>query len=207
MLNPKTKAHDQLESRRSKGNNFLLDLIAALVQRCPKTQLDRTMIVPYTNMWPACFERLRKELSPVFQGTDVTIEHVGSTAVPGLAAKPVIDLLLGAPTLGDIESRVADITALGYEYRKHYEAAIPQRRYFTKDAMRGLRVHVHGVERGGQIWREHLFFRDLLRTDASRRSEYEALKRKLAHAHAGDKGAYSLAKRTYIESLLALAED
>jgi GrpB-like predicted nucleotidyltransferase (UPF0157 family) len=160
------------------------------------------MLVPYSPTWPLVFERLRQELLPVLAGVPVEIAHIGSTSVPGLAAKPVIDVLLGAPTLTEIESRVADITRLDYTYRPHYEAAIPQRRYFVKD-VEGVRVHLHGVERGGRLWREHLHFRDLLRTDGARRTEYEALKRRLANVHAGDKAAYTLEKGDYIRSLLS----
>jgi len=161
------------------------------------------MLVPYSPAWPAGFQRLRRELLPVFAGVPVGIAHIGSTSVPGLAAKPVIDLLLGAPTLAEIDARVAAITALAYEYRPHYEHAIPQRRYFVKDAEDGLRVHLHGVERGGRLWRDHLRFRDLLRADDACRADYEALKRRLAILHAGDKAAYTRAKAPYIEALLS----
>jgi GrpB-like predicted nucleotidyltransferase (UPF0157 family) len=161
------------------------------------------VIAAYSPAWPPCFRRLRRELLPVFAGVPARIVHIGSTSVPGLAAKPVIDLLLGTPTLADIESRVADITALGYAYRPHYAHAIPERRYFVKDATDGLRVHLHGVEHGARLWRDHLRFRDLLRTDDARRREYEALKRRLATLHPGDKAAYTRAKAPYIEALLA----
>jgi GrpB-like predicted nucleotidyltransferase (UPF0157 family) len=165
------------------------------------------MLVPYSHTWPLVFQDLRQALLPVFAGTPIEIMHIGSTSVPGLAAKPVIDLLLGAPTLAEIEARVADIVRLDYTYRPHYEAAIPQRRYFVKDIAGDLRIHLHGVEQGGRLWREHLRFRDLLRVDDARRSEYEALKRQLAIVHAGDKAAYTLEKGAYIRSLLSSMDD
>lgn len=161
------------------------------------------MLVPYSPTWPLVFERLRQELLPVFADVPIEILHVGSTAVPGLAAKPVIDLMLGAPTLAEIESRVTDIVRLDYTYRPHYEAAIPQRRYFVKDVAGGLLIHLHGVEQGGRLWQNHLRFRDLLRADDARRAEYETLKRALAARHAGNKAAYTSEKGVYIRSLLA----
>lgn len=165
------------------------------------------MLVPYSPTGPLAFQDLRQELLPVFAGVPIEILHIGSTSVPGLAAKPVIDLLLGAPTLAEIEARVADIVNLDYTYRPHYEAAIPQRRYFVKDIAGDLRIHLHGVEHGGRLWREHLHVRDLLRTDDARRREYEALKRRLAAVHVGDKAAYTREKGAYIRSLLASLDD
>lgn len=165
------------------------------------------MLVPYSPTWPLIFQDLRQELLPAFTGVPIEILHIGSTAVPGLAAKPVIDLLLGAPTLATIEARIADLVQLDYTYRPHYEAAIPQRRYFVKDIAGDLRIHLHGVEHRGRLWREHLRFRDLLRADDARRCEYEELKRRLAITHAGDKTAYTLAKGAYIRSLLSAMEE
>ncbi|KRD73477.1 GrpB family protein [Lysobacter sp. Root983] len=165
------------------------------------------MLVPYSPTWPLVFQDLRQELLPAFAGVPIEIMHVGSTSVPGLAAKPVIDLLLGAPTLAKIEARIADIVSLGYTYRPHYEAAIPRRRYFVKDITGDPRIHLHCVEQGGRLWREHLHFRDLLRADDAHRSEYEALKRRLAIVHADDKAAYTLEKGVYIRSLLSSLED
>lgn len=165
------------------------------------------MLVPYSPTWPLIFEDLRQELLPVFVDVPVEIAHIGSTSVPGLAAKPVIDLLLGVPTLADIEACIPDIVRLDYTYRPQYETAIPQRRYFVKDISGGLRIHLHGVERGGRLWQEHHRFRDVLRTSDERRSEYEALKRRLAIVHAGDKVAYTLEKGTYIQSILSSMDD
>lgn len=70
-----------------------------------------------------------------------------------------------------------------------------------------MRVHLHAVERGGRLWRDHICFRDLLRTDKARRSEYEDLKRRLATLHADDKSAYTLEKDVYIRSMLSSMED
>ena len=78
---------------------------------------------------------------------------------------------------------------------------------FVKDIAGDLRIHLHGVEHGGRLWREHLRFRDLQSADDARRSEYEALKRRLAIAHAGDKAAYTVEKGAYIRSLLSAMEE
>lgn len=105
------------------------------------------------------------------------VEHIGSTAVPGLSAKPVLDVLLAAATLGQIEQHIDALVGAGYEYRHRYERQIPDRRYFVRaaDGAGALRVHLHAVVQGGMIWRNHLIFRDALRADPALRDAYEVI--------------------------------
>lgn len=163
-------------------------------------------IAPYSAEWPKMFAALAEELQPVFAPLPVSLEHIGSTSVPGLSAKPVLDLLLGAETLADIESRIPALARLGFEYVSRYEREIPDRRYFVRSAPNALRVHLHGVVRGGKLWRDHLAFRDALRTDAGLRERYQALKLHLAAVHADDKAAYSGAKGPFIRSVMDSAK-
>ncbi len=135
----------------------------------------------------------------------VTIEHIGSTSVPGLAAKPVIDVLLGARTLPDIESKIKPLSEIGYSYVPKYEREIPLRRYFVKSFATSLRVHLHTVELGSRLWQEHLAFRDHLRADANLCAQYQSLKVRLAEEFADDKAAYTDAKNPFIQSVLATA--
>lgn len=159
-------------------------------------------LVPYSAEWPRMFADLAAELQPAFAPLPVSLEHIGSTSVPGLYAKPVLDLLLGAETLADIESRIPALARLGFEYVSKYEREIPDRRYFVRSAPNALRVHLHGVVRGGKLWRDHLAFRDALRTDTGLRERYQALKLHLAAVHADDKAAYSGAKGPFIRSVM-----
>lgn len=166
--------------------------------------MSSVSIIAYSNEWPVCFSRTREELISVFANASVQVEHIGSTAVPGLAAKPVIDVLLGADTLGAIESRIKDLERLGYRYIPKYEQALPTRRYFTKAAgPDSLRVHLHAVVRGSRIWREQIAFRDALRSDASLRAEYQSLKQALAETFAQDKASYTAAKEPFVRSVLS----
>ena len=166
--------------------------------------MPSVIIAPYSSEWPMLFGELREELLGVFDLAPVVIEHIGSTSVPGLAAKPVIDMLLGADSLTHIESRIEPLCKLGYAYVSKYELELPLRRYFVKPAP-PLRVHLHAVEISSRFWQEHLAFRDALRTDSGLRSQYEALKRRLAMDHAHDKSAYTEAKGTFIQSVLSAA--
>lgn len=156
--------------------------------------------------WPARSDAAAAALRAVLGSTPCAIEHIGSTAVPGLCAKPVLDLMLGVDNLAAVEARIAALAALGYRYRPAYEADLPERRYFVRDAMAALpRVHLHAVVRGGALWRDHLAFRDTLRADSALAQRYGELKRGLAARHAADKAAYTDAKAPFIRSVLANA--
>ncbi|WP_395010144.1 GrpB family protein [Undibacterium sp.] len=163
---------------------------------------SNVIIRPYSEEWPHLFEKIRQELLTAFSPDSTQIEHIGSTAVVGLCAKPVIDVLLGTNSLNEIESQITSLDTLGFGYVSKYEQDIPTRRYFVKSSSDSLRIHVHGVEIGSRIWCEHLKFRDLLRTDAQLRSEYQQLKLRLAAQYADDKSAYTDAKEPFIKSVL-----
>ncbi len=168
------------------------------------------VVQPYSTDWPRQFDAVRNELRLAFGPMDVAIEHIGSTAVPGLAAKPVIDVLLGAASLADVEAKIAPLGALGYEYVPKYETELPMRRYFVKGPPTARRVHVHAVVHGSAIWRNHVSFRDALRENGALRNEYQDLKLHLAAQFAADKAAYTDAKGPFIQATLsalsALAE-
>jgi len=159
------------------------------------------VVFPYCTEWPKHFSKVHDELHSVFSPVTVNIEHIGSTSVPGLAAKPVIDVLLGAHSLADIESKIKALEERDYTYVSKYERELPMRRYFVKSPTGSLRVHLHAVVVGSRIWQEHLAFR----SDALLRSEYQSLKLRLAQQFAGDKSAYTTAKHPFIQSVLAAA--
>lgn len=163
------------------------------------------IVVPYSAQWPQVFADIRTELQSVFVPTPVRMEHIGSTAVAGLSAKPVIDVLLGAQSLGDVEAKIPMLESRGYGYVSKYERELPQRRYFVRALPGTLRVHLHAVVLASTLWREHLAFRDALRSDASLREAYQALKLALAAQHAADKSAYTEAKGPFIKAAIARA--
>ena len=166
--------------------------------------MPNVIVSPYSPEWSDRFRDVRDELLLAFAPLAIAIEHIGSTSVPGLAAKPVIDVLLGADSLTDVESRIEALSGLGYAYVPKYERELPMRRYFVKSSAGALRIHLHAVERGSRLWQEHLAFRDALRADAGLRSEYQSLKLDLAERFAGDKSAYTDAKGPFIRAVLAV---
>jgi len=166
---------------------------------------EPVFVVPYDPEWPRQFERERALLGRVFRGNRVSVEHVGSTAVPHLGAKPIIDIMVGVSALSEVESRIPDLEAQGYEYVPEYEAQIPERRYFRKPRAVPRTHHLHCVIRDGAFWRRHLLFRDYLRAHPEAASAYFELKQRLASRHRTDRIAYTEAKSSFIDSLLEKA--
>jgi GrpB-like predicted nucleotidyltransferase (UPF0157 family) len=135
------------------------------------------------------------------------VEHIGSTSVPGLAAKPIIDVMVAIRSLADAPACVAPLAAIGYEYVPEHEAVMPERRYFRRGRGGAGTHHLHMVERSSAFWEEHLLFRDYLRAHSEAAAEYERLKRELAAAHGSDRGAYTAAKTDFIKSSVERARE
>ena len=163
---------------------------------------DPAELTAYSPMWPAVFDIERERLLQIFGADAVVIEHIGSTAVPGLGAKPIIDVLLGAPVLEIVERVMPQLAADGYRYVPEFEKAFPGRRYFVKPDGQPGHFALHAVVMGSPFWREHLAFRDALRGDAALAEEYWRLKRRLASRHPNDRAAYAEAKATFIRSVV-----
>ena len=131
---------------------------------------------------------------------------MGSTAVPGLAAKPVIDILIGVRSLGDAPLFLPPLASLGYEYIQKHEGVFPERRYLHR-LVNGLHTHhLHMVEPDSIFFKVQIAFRDYLRRHAETRDQYSALKFDLAQRYHNDREAYTDAKSAFILSILELAE-
>lgn len=146
--------------------------------------------------------RERELLGRIFSDTDFSIEHVGSTAVPGLGAKPIIDIMLGASALPEVEARIGQLASRGYEYVPEREAQLPERRYFVKPRTRPRTFHLHCVVRGSDFWESHLEFRDFLREHPETAAAYLELKQELAARCRTDRVAYTEGKSAFINSIL-----
>ncbi|MHC4956811.1 MAG: phosphoribosylanthranilate isomerase [Planctomycetota bacterium] len=155
-------------------------------------------VVPYDPAWPARFVSERERLSAALPGA--RIEHIGSTSVPGLWAKPIIDILVGVPRLQALD--IGAVQDRGYRYIREHEDQLPDRRLFVRPMRRPGTVHVHAVETDSPFWRDHLKFRGRLRADAGARARYADLKRGLAERFGGDRYGYTDAKSDFIRSLL-----
>jgi GrpB-like predicted nucleotidyltransferase (UPF0157 family) len=169
----------------------------------PPAPAMQVHVLPFSPAWAANFATVAAQLRAVLTDPGTAIEHIGSTAVPGLCAKPVIDVLVGVPSLPVVEAATPALAAAGFDYIRKYEVELPSRRYFVKPAGDGPRVHVHAVCTGSDLWRQHIAFRDALRANPALRHDYAQLKLALAHQHAQDKAAYTLAKAPFIQAALA----
>ena len=163
------------------------------------------VIVPYDPRWPRLFqaesELIRKQIGSYLEA----LEHIGSTAVPRLAAKPIIDIMPGLRQLSDARGCIEPLAAIGYEYVPEYESELPERRYFRKGPPEGRTHHVHMVEAATDFWHRHLLFRDYLRTHSETAKEYEALKHRLARENRTDRDAYTSGKTPFIEAVIERA--
>ena len=167
------------------------------------TQGGHIEIVEYNPGWPRLFERESAAIREACGPRVVEVHHVGSTAVPGLAAKPVLDIMPVAAGPAEALEAVSRMTSLGYRYRG--ENGIAGRCYFDK-AVDGRDVaHVHMFPAGHPAIRTHLAFRDYLRTHPQAARDYERLKRTLAVKHRNNREAYTDAKAAFIEGTIAAA--
>ena len=157
-------------------------------------------VAPYDPAWPTQFAAEKARLEAALGGVPATIEHIGSTSVPGLAAKPVIDILAGRPDNSPLDAYVAAFTGVGYEYRGEY--GLPGRHYFVRGDGGAHTHHLHLVVHESDFWRRHLAFRDHLRRSPESAAAYARLKHELAARFAGDKAAYTEAKGPFIAGIL-----
>lgn len=171
----------------------------SLEQRIEEAIREEISIAPYDPEWPNLYEAqavfLRGKLP---QSVVIKIEHFGSTAVPGLAAKPVIDVLVQVSSLEETKEQVVPILeAEGYDYFWRTDVS-PAYAWFIKRDSKGKRTHhIHMVEADSKLW-ERLYFRDYLRAFPEEARRYAALKISLAEQHPNDRLAYTAGKAEYV---------
>ncbi len=155
---------------------------------------DPIEVLPYDERWPARFAEWRERLRQALGETAVRIEHIGSTAVPGLAAKALIDIQVGVRDLEDEPSYVPAIEALGVPLRLRE----PGHRLFRPSGDRPRTTQIHVYRSGSAEERDHLLFRDFLRTHPDAREGYARMKRQVAGRYRDDRIAYNEAKTGFI---------
>jgi GrpB-like predicted nucleotidyltransferase (UPF0157 family) len=166
----------------------------------------RIQILDYDPAWTAMFERERARVQGALGPIVVTVEHVGSTAVPGLAAKPIIDLLVGVRSLPEARGCcVEPLEALRYRYMAEYESWLPQEMLFRKGIPGPWTHHLHLMEPSCPRWEEFTLIRDYLRRHQEMASAYADLKRALALVFEDDIAGYRNAKAPFIEAVMVRA--
>ena len=130
----------------------------------------------------------------------VAIQHVGSTAIKGISAKPIIDILLGVKSLVIARDLIPKLEDCGYEYKS--KDKVPNRLFFAKGEDSNCTVYLHVAEAESDYYKDKLLFRDYLNNNSSRAKEYDNLKHKLAMQHASDRDSYTEAKTDFIMQTL-----
>lgn len=164
----------------------------------------RVTVVAHDPQWKSDFETEAGHIAHALGDTVVAVHHMGSTAIPGIFAKPVIDILLEIDDLQRLDDRCSAMEQLGYEAMGEF--GIPGRRYFRKDNASGIRTHhVHAFQTGSQEIVRHLAFRDYMIAHPGEARIYSDLKRRLAQDHPDDIEAYMDGKDPHIKAQEAKA--
>lgn len=162
---------------------------------------EDVVITPYSPLWPALFDVERRNLLQLFNDA-VAIEHIGATSIPGVGGKPVIDVMVGAPSLAVIDGRIPALEAEGWRYVPALEKGTPDRRYFTRLDRPPGKFTLHGVILGGPYWNRYLAFRDALRANPALAEKYWRVKQRVGARPRFDAAAYKVAKSDFITAVL-----
>jgi len=162
-------------------------------------------LVPHSEEWGGLFKEEAARIATCLQGKVFDIEHVGSTAVPGIPAKPIIDIAVGIPDFAVIMNLVRLLEQIGYEYRG--DRFGDGNHIFAKGPASSRTHHLHVVALGGPKWRNYALFRDYLRSHEGTRGEYAALKRRLAEQYPFDRDSYTQGKHEFIRRTIEIARD
>lgn len=155
----------------------------------------------YDPQWSALFDDEKKRLLEVFGDRIIAIEHIGSTSIPGISAKPIIDINVAVKLLDRIDDFISELPQMGYEY-------MPQRRFhdrqfFPKGSRERRTHHLNLTERASKSgWEDHLTFRNYLRDNEDARKDYETLKKKLAAEFSENREEYTRQKSNFIQSII-----
>jgi len=180
----------------------------------------------YNHLWKNIFENEKKIIAKSLNSLEVNIEHIGSTSIENLSAKPVIDILIGVKNESNLDSLPEPLICAGYIYVKKYEDVLPERRYFIKvknssneklpsvlisynDNINRIKFphlfHIHSVVLNGNLWRKYIGFRDFLRNNSEERKKYQKLKMNLAGKDWNSINDYTDAKTEFVKSIEAKA--
>jgi GrpB-like predicted nucleotidyltransferase (UPF0157 family) len=155
-------------------------------------------LIRYQSEWARLFELEKSRLQLALGDGVLDIQHIGSTAVPGLVAKPILDIAIAVCDFESARSLIPAIESIGYTYRG--EVGIPRRHYFVKGDPRTH--HIHMLEQASQEWTHLLIFRNTLQDDPNLAQQYANLKERLAAQYPNDREAYLKGKAVFIEDVI-----
>ena len=157
-------------------------------------------IVEYDDEWPALFKEEKARVVDALGIEAGCVEHIGSTSVPGLGAKPIVDIMVGIPSMNQADEFIPSLERIDYEWR---DDTVPGTRYIRKEVPR--RYNLHMTRHGGDFWVEHLLFRNYLRAHSHVARRYEELKCDLMAAYASEPRTYNQGKSEFIQAIVEQA--
>jgi len=161
--------------------------------------LRKVQVVPHNPNWAEQFQSAAQEITAVLGPQVVAIHHIGSTAIPGISAKPIIDLLVEARDIGAVDGFNEEMVALGYQPKG--ENGIPGRRFFLKGTEERRSQHIHIFQTGNPAVERHLRFRDYLIAHPEEARAYSCLKEELARRFPEDIDSYMAGKGGFIKDV------
>ncbi len=161
-------------------------------------------LVPHNSRWKKSYAREAEKLRTIFGSDDLGIQHVGSTAIPGIPAKPIVDIAVAVPSLRAARRYIPALRRIGYQLKHE---ARTDRLFFAKGHERQRTHYLHVGSRRGQYVRDMVTFRDYLRSHPQVAARYAQLKRKLAGEYAGERPRYTSGKKKFIETVIKKAID
>jgi len=177
-------------TKKSKNSKSVLGLEEGIVN-----------LVQYSPEWQKSFEEEKSILQSTLGQIIKDIQHIGSTAIPNLMAKPIIDIGIAIENIQDVQKCVEPLKNLGYEYKGEFN--LPGRHFFIKGNPRTH--HIHIVEQQSNHWKIWILFRDYLRNHEEIAKEYESLKIELAKKYKHNRQAYIKEKAPFIEKVVKMA--
>lgn len=166
--------------------------------------MNTVEVVPHRPEWRDAFAAEAKQVAEALGPNALAIHHIGSTAIPNIYAKPILDLLVEVGDINEVDEQSASMASLGYEVMGEF--GIHGRRYFRKDDQQGIRTHqIHAFETGSAQVARHLAFRDYMIAHPEDAQRYSELKRKLAAAYPQSPDGYMDGKDGFIKEMDRLA--
>jgi len=163
-------------------------------------------LAPYQSEWIELFDQEAKLLQSVLGDTAEQIEHIGSTSIPGMAAKSIIDIMVAIPSLIRSSELIIGLDTVGYTYKP--KDTIPDRMFFSKEIQPEIRTHhLSLTQKGSEFWKNHLMFRDYLRENHQLASEYIQIKKSFADYYARTNHIDVEWKSEFVAKVLELAKN
>lgn len=161
-------------------------------------------LLPYTDKWKKLYSKEEKIILSLIKDYVIDIQHVGSTAIAGLNAKPIIDIIIGLKTFDYLAIIIQKLEANGYIYRP--QSGTDERVLFVKGNDDIITHHIHVVKWNSDEWNNHVFFRDYLIKHDEIAKEYSNLKNKLGEKYKDDRYAYTDGKSEFIQNIIMWAK-